>query len=115
MARYPEQFGIVLKSARKERKLTQEELAEKLDISVPYLKDLEGFRNLPSYTIFERVIHYFNLPADMVLYPDRDSADDSTYQKIHRLLTHCDEEQLQVVLATTEALLSAKRKLPKAE
>lgn len=114
MALYPEQFGTVLKNARIERKLTQEELAEQLDISVSYLKDLERFRNLPSYEVFEKAIHHLNLSADMVLYPDK-NANDDTYQKIVRLLTFCNERQLQVILATTEALLSVGGKHSQAE
>lgn len=105
MALHPKQFGIVLKNARMDKKLTQAELAEILDISLPYLKDLERFRNSPSYELFERVIHYFNLSADTVIYPNKNQTND-TYQKINRLLTHCNETQLKVILATTEALLS---------
>lgn len=99
------QFGIVLKNARMNKKLTQAELAEILDISLSYLKDLERFHNNPSYEIFERVIHYFNISADTVIYPNR-NINDNTYQKIERLLTRCNERQLLVILATTEALLS---------
>ena len=106
MAYHSKQFGFVLKNARMDHKLTQAELAEILDISLPYLKDLERFRNNPSYEIFEKVIRYFNLSADTVIYPDHNITDD-TYQKIHRLLTLCDEKQLRVILATTEALLSS--------
>lgn len=105
MALHPKQFGMVLKNARMDKRLTQAELAEILDISLPYLKDLERFRNSPSYELFERVIHYFNLSADTVIYPNQNKTDD-TYQKISRLLTHCNEGQLKVILATTEALLS---------
>lgn len=105
MALQPTQFGLVLKNARKEKRLTQAELAEALDISLPYLKDLERFRNNPSYDIFERVIRYFNLSADAIFYPNRDPEDD-VYQKICRLLTCCNKKQLRVILATTEALLS---------
>lgn len=101
----PKQFGIVLRNARMDKKLTQAELAEALDISLPYLKDLERFRNNPSYEVFEKVIRYFNLSADKVIYPNRNPID-NTYKKIERLLTLCDEEQLYVILATTEALLS---------
>ena len=54
MALHPKQFGIVLKNARMDKKLTQAELAEKLDISLSYLKDLERFRNSPSYEVFEK-------------------------------------------------------------
>jgi len=99
------QFGIVLKKARMDKKLTQAELAEILDISLPYLKDLERFRNNPSYEIFERVIQYFNISADTVIYPNR-NINSNTYKKIERLLTRCNESQLLVILATTEALLS---------
>lgn len=54
MAIHPRQFGIVLKNARMDKKLTQAELAEILDISLPYLKDLERFRGYlsPSSTLF---------------------------------------------------------------
>ena len=109
MALHPKQFGLVLKSARMGKKLTQAELAEILDISLSYLKDLERFRNNPSYEVFEKVIRYFNLSADTVIYPNQNLADD-TYQKIGRLLTCCNEEQLKVILATTEALLSVSEK-----
>ncbi len=105
MALHPKRFGTVLKNARMDKKLTQSELAEILDISLSYLKDLERFRNNPSYDVFEKVIRYFNLSADTVIYPDREDTD-GTYQKLLRLLSRCDEGQLQVLLATTEALLT---------
>lgn len=109
MTFHPKQFGTVLKNARMDNKLTQAELAERLDISLSYIKDLERFRNNPSYEVFEKVIRYFNLSADTVIYPNRNLAD-STYQKIDRLLTRCDDGQLHVILATLEALLSVSEK-----
>ena len=114
MALKPQSFGTALKNARKANRLKQAELAEKLDISLSYLKDLERFRNSPSYEVFEKVIRYFNLSADTVIYPNQNQADD-TYQKIGRLLTLCDEGQLKVILATTEALLSVNEKPSKPE
>lgn len=101
----PKQFGIVLKNARMDNNLTQAELAEILDISLSYLKDLERFRNNPSYELFEKVIRYFNLSADTVIYP-KQNQDNDTYKKVERLLTLCDETQLQTVLYYVEALLS---------
>lgn len=46
MAIHPRQFGIMLKNARMDKKLTQAELAEILDISLPYLKDLCHHRSV---------------------------------------------------------------------
>lgn len=101
----PKQFGIVQKNARINKKLAQAELAKRLDISLSYLKDLERFRNNPCYEVFEKVIRYFNISADMVIYPNQNLSD-NTYLKIERMQTRCDEYQLKVILATAEALLS---------
>ena len=101
---YPKSFGTVLKNARMDKGLTQAELAEILDISLSYLKDLERFRNNPSYTIFEKVVRYFNLSADTIIYPELNLTN-STYQQIIHLLKQCDESQLQVILTTAEALV----------
>ena len=87
----------MLKNARMDKKLTQAELAEILDISLSYLKDLERFQNNPSYEVFEKVIRYFNLSADTVIYPN-ENLTDSAYLQIERLLTRCDERQLHVIL-----------------
>ncbi len=109
MALVSKQFGMVLKNARMDKRLTQAELAEILDISLSYLKDLERYRNNPSYEIFEKVIRFFNLSADAVIYPNQNQSN-KTYQDINRLLTRCDEKQLEVILATTEALLSVNKR-----
>ncbi len=99
------QFGIVLKNARLDRKLTQSELAEELNISLSYLKDLEGFRNTPSLDMFEKIVRYFNISADSVIYPESEAKNDSCAQ-LQRLLTRCDDAQLRVLLATAKALLA---------
>ena len=71
MALNPKQFGTVMKNARMDKKLTQAELAEILDLSLSYLKDLERFKNTPSLEVFAKTIQYFNLSADTVIYPDK--------------------------------------------
>lgn len=105
MALNPKQFGTVMKNARMDKKLTQAELAEILDLSLSYLKDLERFKNTPSLEVFARTIQYFNLSADTVIYPDK-NLQNNTYQEISRRLLQCNENQLKIILATTEAVLS---------
>lgn len=105
MALNPKQFGIIIKNARMDKKLTQAELAEILDLSLSYLKDLERFKNTPSLEVFAKTIQYFNLSADTVIYPDK-NLNNGTYQKIQRRLLQCDEKQLKIILALTDAVLS---------
>lgn len=105
MALNPKQFGTVMKNARMDKKLTQAELAEILDLSLSYLKDLERFKNTPSPEVFAKTIQYFNLSADTVIYPDK-NLNNSTYQKLQRHLLQYDEKQLKTLLAIAEAVLS---------
>lgn len=105
MALNQKQFGTVMKNARMDKKLTQAELAEILDLSLSYLKDLERFKHTPSLEVFAKTIQYFNLSADTVIYPDKNLHND-TYQEILRRLLQCNENQLKIILATTEAVLS---------
>lgn len=102
----PQAFGTALKNARKENRLTQAELAERLDISLSYLKDLEYFRGLPSLELFVSVVELFHLSADDIIYPNA-NADSPAFQKINRLLRQCNDAQLDIVLATAEAVIAA--------
>lgn len=105
MALKPQAFGTALKNARKEHRLTQAELAEKLNISLSYVKDLEYFKGLPSLELFATVIELFNLSADDIIYSNS-NLDSPAYQKISRLLSQCSETQLSIIQATAEAVLA---------
>lgn len=45
MALNPKQFGIIIKNARMDKKLTQAELAEILDLSLSYLVSAQQIPN----------------------------------------------------------------------
>jgi len=49
------QFGIRLKAIRLERKLTQEQFAELVGISVDFLSLIERGINAPSFEVLERM------------------------------------------------------------
>ena len=89
-------FATMIRNARMDRHWTQKELAEKLGLSPAYLGDLERYKNTSSLPVFCNAMRILNLSADDY---------NTTYQQLLRLLTHCDEHQLQVLLATAEALL----------
>ena len=82
-------FATMVKNARMDRHWTQEELAEK---------------GTPSLSLFCKAMRLLNLSADDYVYPNG-NRNNSTYKQLLRLLTHCNEHQLQVLLATATALL----------
>jgi transcriptional regulator with XRE-family HTH domain len=57
------QFGIRLKAIRAERKLTQEEFAELVGISVDFLSLIERGINAPSFEVLEQVARKLRLPV----------------------------------------------------
>jgi len=57
------QFGIRLKAIRAERKLTQEEFAELIGISVDFLSLIERGINAPSFEVLEQVARKLRLPV----------------------------------------------------
>lgn len=98
-------FGTTLKKARKEKKLTQPQLAELLEISTSYLKDLENFQRNPSHDMFKRITRYLNLSADAIIYP-KEEQPDSIYDKMEHIFDLCDAGQRELILALAETVLT---------
>lgn len=99
-------FATLVKQGRMEMHLTQESLAEKLGISAAYLGDLERHKGGPSLELFCKTMQTLNISADDYVYPNQNK-NNSTYDQILRLLNQCNDYQLQVILATTVALLNS--------
>lgn len=99
-------FATLVKQGRMEMHLTQEALAEKLGISAAYLGDLERHKGGPSLELFCKTMQTLNISADDYVYPNQNK-NNSAYDQILRLLNQCNDYQLQVILATTTALLDS--------
>jgi transcriptional regulator with XRE-family HTH domain len=56
-------FGKRIKSIRLERKLTQEEFAELVDISVDFLSLIERGVNSPSFEVLEQMANSLKIPV----------------------------------------------------
>lgn len=58
-------FGVKIRSLRKERGISQKQMAADLDLSPAYLSALEhGHRGQPSWALVQKVISYFSLIWD---------------------------------------------------
>ena len=55
MASLRQKFGIRLREIRLQRKMTQEEFAESMDISVDFLSLMERGRNAPSFETLDKM------------------------------------------------------------
>ena len=66
-------LGSIIKSARKTKKLTREQLSELIHITPRYLMSIENENKKPSYDVLFRLIHELCISADTIFYPQPDS------------------------------------------
>ena len=60
-------LGDRIKEARKKQKLTQDQLAEQIDVSVEFIGQIERGLKLPSIQVFIKLVETLNVSADYLL------------------------------------------------
>ena len=74
-----------IRQAREQQGYTREQFAEKLDVSVSYLAELERGRTGISVKMLVKVCDLLGLSADYVLFGEERSSDSLLLDKIHRV------------------------------
>lgn len=99
----PETIGRNIKKYRIEKKLRQEDLAEKTDLSSNYIGMVERGEKIPSLETFISILNALEISADMVLadvlkqgYVVKNSLLDEDMQK----LSQDDRERIYLVIET---------------
>ena len=99
-------IGSRIKEARERAHLTQEELAEKVDISPTHMSVIERGIKTPKLDTFVKIVNALNLSADALLLDGMDQVNDSIVAELSvRLGRLTDEEQnriLNAIRALTE-------------
>ena len=75
-------LGSKLREARKNKGYTQEVLAEKADIGVMYLGEIERGIKMPSMNIFIKLIEALDISADYVLRDELSSGKEYVFDEI---------------------------------
>ncbi|MCI5486207.1 MAG: helix-turn-helix transcriptional regulator [Clostridiales bacterium] len=90
-----------IRKAREDLGYTREKFAEKLDVSVSYLAELERGRTGISVKMLVKICHVLGLSADYVLFGTEHSQDDKRLEAIRRI----DEKYLPLLDKVIEELL----------
>lgn len=91
-----------IRKAREEMGYTREKFAEKLDVSVSYLAELERGRTGISVKMLIKVCNVLGLSADYVLFGTERTEDELRLDAIHRI----DEKYLPLLDKVIEELLA---------
>lgn len=93
-----------IRNERKNKRITQEELAEMLEVSPTHVKHIESGHRKPSIEILFELAKILNISLDEVVFPKNGTPNDATRGKIERLLDVSEEASLQFILSVLEAL-----------
>ena len=91
-----------IRKAREDMGYTREKFAEKLDVSVSYLAELERGRTGISVKMLIKVCNVLGLSADYVLFGTERTEDELRLDAIHRI----DEKYLPLLDKVIEELLA---------
>ena len=103
------EFGARVRSARKRSGMTQEQLAEKLILSVDSVSRIENGKGM---CMPEHVVHIceiLNVSSDYLYFGKTDkcvSGKDDVLSRINEMLGKCDERELKRVEKMMELLLA---------
>lgn len=98
-------FGKKLKNLRKFKKLTQEKLAEMVDMDIRQIARLEAGESMPSVTTVLKLCEVFAVtPNDLLLY-DKNVKDNALKSDIYDILSLAKSEQLELIKKLILAVL----------
>ncbi|MDE7327220.1 MAG: helix-turn-helix domain-containing protein, partial [Lachnospiraceae bacterium] len=89
-----------VKKLRKSLGLSQAQLAELLDISVPHMSNIENGKTNFSFPVFVNLVYIFDVSADMLLYgqdASKATVQCMVLQEINEQLMGCSEVQMQII------------------
>lgn len=98
-------FGIKLRNLRKFKKITQEKLAEMIDMDIRHIARLEAGGSLPSVTTVLKLCKVFSITPNDLLLDDENIQTDPIKSDIYDILSLMKPEQLNLVKKLILAVL----------
>jgi transcriptional regulator with XRE-family HTH domain len=102
-------LGAVIKNARLNKQLTQEQLAEKIGVGPRHIMAIENEGKHPSYEVLCNLIQILDISAELIFHPKTASKSIEQEQFIREFLS-CNEREQKIVSETMRVLLREIRK-----
>lgn len=96
-------LGELIRSARKECNLTQQELADQTNIGLRHIQNIEKGKINPSYEILSTLIKRLRLSPDALFYPNTSTTNENIKHLLGKFLA-CTEDEQQILLRTLDCM-----------
>lgn len=106
MSQSVDMLGKAVRTARKNKHLSQEALAERIGVCKRTIIDIENNTGNPKFEILYALVHELDLPIHQVFYPDV-SENLEIKSMLMQELDHCSEREMKIILSMVQSLRSA--------
>ena len=106
-------LGMRIRVKRKEQKLTLEKLAEKADIGLVYLGEIERGVKMPSLNTFIKLVNALDISADELIYDETKSGKEYLSSEMAEKMKDLSPEQYAAVTAIALSTIEQIKKLEK--
>ena len=104
-----DEIGKRIKAARLEKHLSQIKFAELINVSTPYLSDIENWKTNLSLEIFVRIVEALQVSADWLIMADTPQSIECSSAELNHLLSDCSVNESKAILKMAEDLKSILR------
>lgn len=99
-----EEIGKRIKSARMEQNLSQIKFAELINVSTPYLSDIENGKTNLSLEIFTRIVESLQVSADWLIMAETPQSIKYSSAELSHLLSDCSASESEAILKMADTL-----------
>lgn len=103
-------IGKRIQKTRKEKGISQVTLAERINISTPYLSDIENGKVSYSITILMDITEALQVSADWLLRSDTPATNSIQIQEANNILSDCTPKEAELLLHLLSETKKALRK-----
>ena len=108
MLNYAEILGDVVKKARTELKLTQSTVADRVDVDVRTVMNIENHKGNPKMEVLFPLIRELKIDPSTIFYPEMEH-NRAGIEHMNQLLSKCSDEEVEALLVVCETVLGAMR------
>lgn len=109
MIDYPD-LGKRIRAARLKKDITQEQLANIVDVGVTHISHIETGATIPSMKTFVAIVNALDCSADELLCRDIKNARPFFSSWLSELVADCSEQEAKIIADTVEALKASMRR-----
>ncbi len=108
MPEYSKPLGDVVKSARKRMDLTQNEVADSIDVDARTIINIENYKGNPKLEVLYPLIRSLKIDAREIFYPEM-QRESPALRQLRLLVEDCSEEEAATIIPVLQSVLFALR------